>query len=160
MGNRTRYICNVGIIAALYTALTLLVAPMAYGPLQVRVSECLCILPYFTTAAVPGLFLGCLISNCMGIVIGSSLGIMDVLVGSFATLVAAWIASKIRIRPLVPLPAVVINAFMVPWTLYVMLGVPYWFSVLWVGVGQALSCYGIGLPLLYILQRSKKAIFQ
>lgn len=160
MKGRTRYICTVGIIAALYAALTLLVAPISYGPMQVRISECLCVLPYFTTAAVPGLFFGCLLSNCIGIVIGSSLGVMDVIVGSLATLVAAWLASRTRVKWLVPLPAVLVNALAVPWTLQVMLGVPYWFGCAWVAAGQGLACYGIGLPLLLVLQRNRRAIFQ
>lgn len=156
----TRFLCEVGVIAALYAVLTMVLAPISYGPMQVRVSEALCVLPYFTTAAVPGLFIGCLIANCFGLIFGSSLGLMDIIVGSLATLFASWLASKVRFRPLVPLPAVVCNALLVPWVLNVMLGEPYWLGVLWVGAGQGLACYGIGLPLLYILERNRKAIFQ
>lgn len=160
MGTRTRWWCEVGVIGALYAVLTIFLAPIAYGPMQVRVAEALCILPYFTTAAVPGLFIGCVIANAAGILLGSSLGLLDVVIGSAATLVAAWMASRVRVKWLVPLPSVLVNAFAVPVTLQIMLGVPYWFSVLWVGIGQSIACYGLGLPLLFILERNKKAIFQ
>lgn len=160
MRTRTKYLCEVGVIAAAYAALTILLAPMSYGPMQVRVSEGLCVLPYFTPAAVPGLFIGCLIANVLGNALGSSLGLLDIIVGSLTTLAAAWMTSRIKVRALVPAPAVICNMFTVPWVLEVMLGVPYWASVLWVGAGQALACYGIGLPLLYILERNRKAIFQ
>lgn len=160
MRKTSRYLCEVGVIAALYAVLTIMLAPISYGPMQVRVSEALCILPYFTAAAVPGLFIGCLISNIAGIMLGSSLGLLDVIVGSLTTLAAAWISSRIRMRPLVPLPAVVLNAFTVPYVLWAVLGVPYWPSVFWVAAGQALACFGLGLPLLYVLERNRKAIFQ
>lgn len=157
--NKVRFICEVGIIAALYAVLTILLAPISYGPLQVRVSEALCVLPYFTTAAVPGLFIGCLIANAFGIVLGTSLGIMDIIVGSLATLAAAFLASRIRTKWLVPLPSVVLNAFLVAWTLHVMLGLPYWVNVAWVGLGQSIACYGIGMPLLFLLEKKRTAIF-
>lgn len=156
---KTRYLAEVGIIAALYAVLTIVLAPISYGPLQIRVSEALCVLPYFTGAAVPGLFLGCLIANSFGLLLGSSLGLMDVIVGSLTTLAAAYLAAKIRTKWLVPLPSVVLNALLVPWTLTVMLGLPYWFNVLWVGAGQLVACYGIGYPLLLILNRRREAIF-
>lgn len=160
MRKAARYICEVGVIAALYAVLTIMLAPVSYGPMQVRISEALCVLPYFTTAAVPGLFIGCLIANIAGAVLGSSLGLLDIIVGSLTTLAAAWLSSRIRTRPLVPLPAVVLNALTVPWVLSTVLGVPYWPSVFWVGAGQALACFGLGLPLLYVLERNRKAIFQ
>lgn len=156
---KTRFIAEVGIIAALYAVLTIVVAPISYGPMQIRISEALCVLPYFTPAAVPGLFIGCLIANGFGIMLGSSLGLMDVIVGSLATLAAAFVAEKIRVRWLVPLAAVIFNAALVPWTLSVMLGLPYWVNVLWVGAGQLVACYGLGYPLLLILNRKRTAIF-
>lgn len=137
----------------------MVVAPISYGPMQIRISEALCILPYFTTAAVPGLFIGCIIANCFGLLIGSSLGIMDIIVGSLTTLAAAYLTARIRIKPFVPLPAVLLNAITVPWTLSVMLGLPYWINVLWVGAGQLIACYGIGYPLLLILDRRRSYIF-
>lgn len=160
MSKRTRQLCQVGIIAALYAVLTLMLAPISYGPMQVRVSEALCILPYFTPAAVPGLFLGCVLANFAGLYMGSSLGLMDIIAGSLATLLAAVMTSRIRVKWLVPLPSVVVNAFAVALTLQVMLDVPYWYSVLWVGAGQAFACYGLGLPLLFLLERNRKVVFR
>jgi len=157
---KTRSITETAVIAAIYAALTLALAPISFGPMQVRVSEAMCVLPFFTPAAVPGLFIGCLISNSLGLVLGTSLGAMDIVVGSLATLAAAIIASKIKNKWLVPLPAVIFNAFLVSWVLYVMLGIPYWINVLWVGIGQAVACYALGMPLLFILNKNRKAIFE
>lgn len=160
MAAKTKFIVTSAVIAAIYAAVTLAVAPIAYGPMQLRVSEAMCVLPFFTPAAVPGLFMGCVIANAAGILMGTSLGLMDVIVGSVATLLAAIAASKIKNKWLVPLPAVVFNAFLVSWTLYVMLGIPYWLNVAWVGIGQAVSCYGFGMPLLFILEKNRKVIFE
>lgn len=159
MEKRTRFLTKVGVIAALYAVLTMVVAPISYGPMQIRISEALCVLPYFTSAAVPGLFIGCIIANGFGLILGSSLGLMDIIVGSLTTLAAAWLTRRIRFRPLVPLPAAALNAVTVPWTLSVMLGLPYWVNVLWVGAGQLIACYGIGYPLLLLLDRKRSYIF-
>ncbi len=157
--SKTRFICETAVIAALYAALTLLLAPFAFGQFQVRVSEALCILPFFTPAAVPGLFIGCLIANILG---SGTLGLMDIIVGSLATLLAAFITWKIRGKSkwLLPLPSVLANAFLVAWTLNVMLGLPYWLNVATVGVGQAIACYAIGMPLWFLLNRYKRNVFQ
>lgn len=150
-----RRVAEVGVIAALYAVLTLVLAPISFGQIQFRVAEMLMILPFFTASAVPGLFIGCLIANA----VGSSFGIMDIAAGSLATLAAAAVASRIKIKWLVPLPAVAVNAFVVGWILYVMAGLPYWPSVGWVGLGEAVTAFGLGLPLLYVLDRYKGRIF-
>ena len=82
---KTREIVLGAVIAALYVALTLPFAPIAYGPVQFRISEALTILPYFTPAAVPGVTLGCLLSN---ILMGAPLP--DIVFGTIATLVGAF----------------------------------------------------------------------
>ena len=89
------------VIAALYVVLTMVFAPISFGPVQVRIAEALCIMPMFTPAAIPGLFIGCLIANLIG---G---GIMlDVIFGSLATLIGAVLGYMLRKnRWLVPLPA-------------------------------------------------------
>ena len=74
------------LIAALYTGLTFVLAPISFGPVQFRVSEALTLLPFCLPEAVPGLFIGCLISNMLG-----GFGIIDIVLGSAATLAAAWI---------------------------------------------------------------------
>lgn len=159
MSKKTRYLCEAAVIAAIYAVLTVALAPISFGMMQIRVAEALCVLPFFTPAAVPGLFVGCLISNFAGVMMGTSLGVMDILVGSLSTLAAALIAYKIKRKWLVPLSAVVINAFTVAWVLNTMLGLPYWINFAFVGLGQVIACYGIGMPLLLLLNKYRKAVF-
>ena len=141
-------------IAAMYAVLTIILAPISYGPVQFRIAEALTILPFFTTSAIPGLFIGCLIANTFG---GN--GLWDIIFGSLATLASAWAASKIKIKWLVPLPSVLVNAFVVGFVLHITLGVPYWATVGWVGFGQAVTCWGLGMILLYVLDKYKTRIF-
>ncbi|MEI6100835.1 MAG: QueT transporter family protein [Eubacteriales bacterium] len=148
------WITQAGIIAAMYAVLTIVLAPISYGPVQFRIAEALTILPFFTTAAIPGLFIGCLIANLFG---GN--GLPDIVFGSLATLAAAFISSKIKTKWLVPLPSVVINAFVVGFVLNITLGVPYWATVGWVGFGQAVTCYGLGMIFLYVLEKYKYRVF-
>ena len=162
-----RYITQSAIIAALYVALTLLFQPISFGPVQVRIAEILCVLPFFTPAAVPGLFVGCLIGN----VLGSNLGPIDVGLGSLATLAAAFLASRIKKWWLLPLPAVVINAFVVGFVLYIAMGASmagdfpfliagslYLTASASVLIGQAIACYGGGLLLFWVLKTRKGII--
>ncbi|MBF7096943.1 QueT transporter family protein [Alkalibacter mobilis] len=152
MNSRTKYLVKAGIIASIYAALTLLLPFLSYGGLQVRFSEALTVLPWFTPAAIPGLFAGCLLANFFG----SPLGMLDVVVGSLSTLVAAWMASKIKNKKLVPLPSIVINALAIPYVLFKVLSIPYLPSVFWVGLGQTLAVYGLGYPLLNFIDKSEK----
>ena len=162
-----RFIAESGIIAALYFVLTI-INPLAFGQIQIRFSEALCILPFFTPAAVPGLFIGCLLSNLAG----SPLGIYDIVFGSLATLAAAYTAYVIgriaakgdqkagKAKWLLPLPAVVINAFVIAAILNYYLPVAYWISVVYVAAGQILACYVLGIPLFFVLNRYKQALFK
>lgn len=148
------------LIGALYVLLTLVVQPISSGLMQLRVSEALCVLPYFTPAAVPGLFIGCLTAN---LVMGSPLP--DVAFGSLATLLSAAAAYGVKrlkwSKWLVPLPAVLLNAAVVGYLLtYVYeVGVPWGISALYVGAGQALSCYALGMPLFFGLERFGERLF-
>ena len=102
-----------GIIAALYVALTLLFAPISFGEMQLRVAEAMTILPLFTSAAVPGLFIGCLLGNLLGGAV-----ILDVVFGSLATLIGAYLGRKLRNnRWLVPIPAILANTLIIPFVL-------------------------------------------
>ena len=83
---RTKYLTHAAIIAAVYVVLTIIFAPISYGQVQVRISEALTVLPYFTPAAIPGLFIGCIIANIYG-----GAGIIDIIFGSLATLFAAFL---------------------------------------------------------------------
>lgn len=163
MRNRTANdIARAGLIGALYAALTMVLAPISYGPLQVRVSEALAVLPFFTLTAVPGLWIGCLAANFL-----SNAGIYDVVLGSFLTLVAAYftyLCGRKNLPLLAPLPPVLINAFGVssylqffydPPDIPIMGGLPaYWLFVASIGTGEVIACYMIGLPLLFIIRKS------
>jgi uncharacterized membrane protein len=85
---KTLRITQAAIIAAVYTVLSLIFAPISYGLVQIRVAEMLTILPAFSAAAVPGLFVGCLLANLIGTMLGLST-VIDVVLGSIATLIAA-----------------------------------------------------------------------
>lgn len=152
MKSSSNFFVKAGLIASLYAVLTLMLPFLSYGAVQIRLSEALTVLPYFTGAAVPGLLVGCLLANFFG----SPLGMLDVVLGSLTTFVAAYLASKIKVKALVPLPSILLNSLVIPYVLMQALGFPYLPSVLYVGLGQTLAVYGVGYPLLLFLERSPK----
>ncbi len=160
MKNReTLLIAQAALIAALYVVLTLLANSLglANNAIQLRFSEALTILPYFTPAAIPGLFLGCLISNLLTGAI-----IWDVVFGSMATLLGAVGTYLLRrCRWLAPLPPIVANTLIVPPVLYFAYHIPgsIPYFMLTVGIGEILSCGVLGILLLLMLQRYRKYIF-
>ncbi|NFM80735.1 QueT transporter family protein [Clostridium botulinum] len=145
------------VIAAIYTVLTLLLAPISYGQIQVRVSESLTLLPFLSSYSIWGVFLGCIISNLIG---GN--GIIDVVFGSFATLIAAILTyyigkSNLKFKKyLAPLPPIIINAVVIGFILNYTLKLPLLLSIIWVGLGEAISCYVLGLILISIIEKNKK----
>lgn len=156
MNKNVRYVVQAGVIAAIYAVLTIAFAPISYGLFQVRISEALTILPFFTPAAIPGLFIGCIVANFYG-----GLGALDFIFGSLATLVAALITYYIRrYKYLVPLPAVVVNGVVVGIILNVVCGFPLITSMLWVAFGEAVACYALGLPFLITLEKYGKKFFK
>lgn len=147
---KVSFIARVGMIAALYAAITIALRPISYGPLfQVRLSEALTVLPFVSKPAIPGLFLGCLIANAYG-----GLGMYDIGLGSLATLFAAYLTSRTRSPLLAPLPPVMINAVIVGWYLSLISNVPVWLTVGYVALGEVVACYAVGLPLLRFLLSS------
>lgn len=144
----TRFIVRSSVIAALYAALTLVLAPVAYGPVQFRVSEALTILPLFFPEAIPGLFVGCFIANILS-------GLWDMVIGSAATLIAAVATRFPKKIGFGIIPPVVANAFLVPVIFLTMPEItePYWFNVLTVGAGELLSVAALGIPLYYAVKR-------
>jgi len=151
---KTKFLIQAGVIAALYAVLTMALAPFSYGPMQVRVSEALTVLPFFTPAAVPGLFIGCLVSNFL-----SPYGLLDIICGSSATLIAAIGSYLLRSKPiLVPLPPVIANAVIIGAMLYYAYGVPMnlFLIMAWIGLGELIACYLIGYPLLRYLRKYKR----
>ncbi|HHV60498.1 MAG TPA: QueT transporter family protein [Clostridiaceae bacterium] len=150
----TRFIVQAALIASIYTVLTLVFAPLSFDLIQVRVSEGLTVLPYFTPAAIPGLFAGCIISNFI-----AGNGLIDVIFGSLATLVAAFFSRKMPKRWLVPLPPVIINAIVVGLILNYILKVPFLAAFGFVALGQSIACYGLGYVLMLVLEKIKTRIF-
>jgi uncharacterized membrane protein len=148
------FLTRVGIIAALYAGLTVVFHPISYGPLQIRISEALTVLPFLFPAAIPGLTLGCAIANFFG-----PFGLLDVVVGSCLTLIAALLTARAARPWLAPLPPILVNAVGLSFYLPTMTGVPfiggipYLSTFLAVGIGQAVACYLLGYPLLMVLLR-------
>ncbi len=126
-----------------------------------RVSEALCVLPCFTGAAVPGLFIGCLLANLL-----TGAALYDVIFGSLATLAAAAATYYMHRRGmnkwLMPLPSVLFNALIVGWLLsdIYQVGVSFELCALYVGLGQALACYVLGMPLMALLKRYGEKMFR
>ncbi len=156
--NRTavQQLTQGAIIAALYVVLTLIFAPISFGAMQVRIAEALTILPLFTPAAIPGLFVGCLLANLIGGAVA-----LDVVFGSIATLIGAvggWLLRKNRW--LVPIPAILANTIIVPLVLKYGYGVdlPLLLSALYIAVGEILGCGVLGELLATVLLKRKSII--
>ena len=153
-----RQIALSGVIAAVYAVLSLFssVFGIAYGPIQCRFSEALTVLPFFFPEAVPGLFIGCVVTNLM-----STVGPLDLIFGSLATLLAALWTRRMPSKWLAPLPPVVCNAVivgaMIAWY-EVGFTEAFWgmfaFNALTVGIGEAIACYVLGLLLLQVVSRT------
>ncbi|MBO4862017.1 MAG: QueT transporter family protein [Firmicutes bacterium] len=146
------------IIAALYVVLTLVFAPISFGEMQLRVAEALTILPLFTTAAIPGLFVGCVIANMLGGAI-----IWDVIFGSIATLTGAVFSYMLREnRWLVPIPAILSNTVIVPFVLKYGYGVelPIPLIMLYILIGEIGGCYILGELLATVLMPHKNRLFK
>ena len=158
--NTTRTLAYGAIIAALYVVVTMLFAPISFGTsgIDVRISEMLTILPYFTPAAIPGLFVGCILANILGGGI-----IWDIIFGSLATLIGAWGCYKLRSnRWLAPVPTVLANTVIIPPLLRYGYGVnlPLHILAFSVCVGEILGAYILGQLLLTVLKPKSDAIFR
>lgn len=157
---KTEFITASSIIAALYVVLTLLssVFGLASGAVQLRLSEALTVLPYFTPAAIPGLVIGCIISN---ILTGSI--ITDVIFGSLATLIGAVVTYLLRKSPPIfaPIPPIVANTLIIPPVLKVLFGMGAEYRILYLTVfsGEFLSCGVLGLLLLFALRDRADFLF-
>lgn len=152
MNLSSKVISRGAIIAALYVVLTMIasVLGLSSGPVQVRLSEALCILPCFTAAAIPGLFVGCIIANVL-----SGAVFLDVIFGSLTTLLAAvctWFLRKHRF--LASLPPILLNALVIPWILHYAYGIDtaIWLIMLSVAAGEALSAGVLGQLFYNLIQ--------
>lgn len=157
---RVTFITQAAMIAAIYVVLTLFVSAfnLASGAIQIRISEALTILPAFTPAAIPGLFIGCLISNLI-----SGCMLWDIVFGSLATLIGALGSYLLRKwKYAVPVPPILANTIIIPFVLsyvyHLPEGIPYF--MLTVGIGEILSCGVLGMFLYNILCKHRDVIFK
>lgn len=144
-------------IAAIYVTLTMLFAPIAFGPIQFRISEVLCILPCFTPAAVPGVVIGCLLANLL-----CGAAALDVIFGTAATLIGAFGSYALRrTRWAVCIPPILSNTVIIPWVLRFAYGsvdlIPI--AMVTVGIGEILAIGVLGNGLRVMLERYKGVIF-
>ena len=159
MNKKVTFIVQAGIIAALYVVLTFLANAMglASGAIQFRLSEALTILPYFTTAAIPGLWIGCILANFL-----TGCALYDIIFGSLATLLGAVFSYLLRKNKwLVPIPPIVANVLIVPWGLRFVYEVPdaIWYLMLTVGIGEVVCCGVLGMLLLFALEKRRAQVF-
>lgn len=167
----TRFITTAAVIAALYTVLTLLtnIIPPVGGVFQFRLAEAMCILPMFTPAAIPGLIIGCLLTN---IITGA--GIYDVVFGTLATAIGAVLTYLICYRKndiaggnftlhaiLAPIPAILANALIIPFVIQKLSEVPLAYFPLVISVGfEELVCAGLlGVALAFALRPHTERLF-
>lgn len=156
--NHTMLLVQAAMIAALYVVLTYIASAMglASSAIQVRFSEALTILPYFTPAAIPGLFIGCLLSNIL-----TGCAVPDIIFGSIATLIAALLTHALRrYKWLAPVPPILANTLIVPFVLLYAYGIrPLWLSFITVGIGEIISCGILGMLLLFVLEKYRSKLF-
>lgn len=143
-------ITRAAVIAALYVVLVLVFQPISFGPVQFRVAEALTLLPCIFPEAIPGLFVGCMIANIFG-----GLGLLDIFLGSAATLIAALLTYYAPNKVLAAASPVVVNGLIVGAYLSFIADMPFILSIAYVAVGEAMACYALGLPLVSLLERSE-----
>ena len=153
-----RHITTAAAVGAVYAAMSMLgsVFGVTLGPVQCRFAEALCVLPFFLPETAWGLGVGCLIANLL-----SPYGVLDIVVGSAATLLAALLTARCKKMWLAPLPPVLANTVLIGLVLaYEQAGTSaafwptYGFNALTVGLGEVVACYGLGMLLLWRLSKS------
>ncbi len=174
----TLKLVKIALIGAIYTALTLVIAPLSFGTVQFRISEALTLLPLFSPLGIWGITFGCFFSNLIGFLTGTNpIGMIDALVGTSATLIAALITYQIGKIPfssmetkkariiralLAPIPVILSNALIVGLELAIVFGgnpgesLPYiWaFQGISVAAGEIVVCYTLGMLLTFALYRA------
>ena len=155
MNKKTLFLTQSALVASLYVALTLISASLglASGVIQVRISEALTILPMFTAAAIPGLFVGCIAAN---LVTGAAL--WDIVFGSVATLLGAVGTYLLRRnRYLATIPPIMSNTLIIPFVLKIAYGVSDGYSFLFLTIfsGELISCGVLGILLSRALAKTK-----
>ncbi len=177
MNKNAKFITQAAIIAALYAVLSILTYSFSHLEIQCRVAEALCMTIFYTPAAIPGLFVGCLLTNIFG---GSPL---DMVFGTLATLIAALLTKpitnalhkkygnvlSIKNSLLIPIPTVLVNALIIPFVLYYGYGITSMGSAtstaavlglmaFSVGAGEVISCYVFGPIVVSVMNRVDKIL--
>ena len=149
-----KQLIKAALIAAAYSALCALLQPISFGPVQLRVAEGLSLAVLYTYAAVPGLFIGCLITNLM-----SPYGLLDIVGGSLATLIAALLGYRLKDKGkfLAGLPFVLVNAVIISLVICLQSDMRlFWIQAVSIGAGEVLSVWGVGLPMCYVIDKNPK----
>ncbi|MFO8112307.1 MAG: QueT transporter family protein [Desulfosalsimonadaceae bacterium] len=149
----TKQITRGAMIAGLYIVITYILNPISFGPLQFRAAEALTVLPILYPEAVPALFIGVLLANIFG-----GLGMVDIIGGSFVTLLAAYFTYQYRDTIIAYLSPIILNGLLVSAYLHLFFGVPYLVVVAQITVSQALVIFGLGYPLIRFLRPKMKKI--
>jgi len=148
-----KMMARAGVIAALYIIVTFLLQAISFGPIQLRVAEVLTVLPILYLEAVPGVFVGVLIANIFG-----GLGMVDIVLGSGISLLAAYITFRFRHSFVAYLSPVLLNSFLVSAYLHLLFEWPYWLNVISISVSQAIVILGLGYPLIQYLKKLKNRV--
>ena len=156
---KTRYLTKASLIAAIYIVLVLLqtlpfpIASLNFGPIQLRIAEGLALLPLVEAAAIPGLFVGCILANLL-LAPYSGFGLIDIFGGSLVTLLAAFLTSKMKNKITGIIPPVILNGLIVSvWVSY-FTKVPYIYTVLGIGGGELISVVIFGSLILYVYEKA------
>lgn len=137
------------VVAAMYFALTLLLQPISFGPVQFRLSEALVMLPYIMPESILGITIGCAAANAF-----STFPVYDVIFGSLATLIAGILTSKIKNAWLSGLPPVLLNALVLPLMWYLLgTDAAYWVNLISITLSEAVVIFFIGVPLVLLIKK-------
>ena len=154
----TKMMAQGAVIAAVYVVLTLAFAPISFGAVQFRISEALCILPYFTWAAIPGVSVGCLLANILG---GAALP--DIIFGTLATLIGALLSYRLRnvSKWMVCVPPIVANTIIIPFVLKYAYGFhdAVLYMMFTVGIGEIIAVAVLGNLLMLAIEPKSNFIF-
>lgn len=154
----TKYLTKASLIAGIYLVLVLIQIPMGnliFGPIQFRIAEGLTLLPLVETAAIPGLFVGCLVANFI-LTPYSTFGLIDIIGGSLVTLISAYLTSKMSNKITGALPPILLNGFIISiWVSY-FTRVPYLYTVLGITVGETLSVAIFGSIILSVYKKATR----
>lgn len=166
---KTNRMANQAMIAAIYTVVSVTLSAITYGPVQIRVSEALTLLPVFAFSNIWGVTIGCFLTNLIGFFTGANiLGGLDMIFGTLATFAAAvctYLLRNVRIKNIPfpsAIPPVIFNAFVVGWELCAFINngvfnpVIFWTQAAAVGAGQLVSCAVLGLIMVKIVDNNKE----